>query len=115
MQTGIDDLVTFANLQEIRSIDDVEALILEEPTEFRRLLDGYFLILGERRLWWQRTADSDSPRWRECVRRAIVHVAGTSEYTPASLADLLDREHFPKAQARIMRIARELLYAKAAA
>jgi hypothetical protein len=93
-----------------RNVDEIDALILRSPERFRELLDSYYLLLGARKLWWQRCADADDPRWKQCVQQAITRVATRSQCPPAWLADILDHGGFPKARVRIVRIARELLY-----
>ncbi|HVN70133.1 MAG TPA: hypothetical protein VMU38_10860 [Candidatus Binatia bacterium] len=93
-----------------RDITDVDALALSDPARYRELLGGYHLLMGERCLRWQRCAESDDARWKGCVRDAILKVARRSDFNAARLADILDQGHFPKTQARIMRLARELLY-----
>ncbi|MHB8433823.1 MAG: hypothetical protein ACYDCA_09545 [Candidatus Tyrphobacter sp.] len=96
--------------ESLRRISPVDALALCDPDEYRRLLDGFFLLLGERRLWWQRCAEADDPRWKSCLRDAIVDVATRSRCSPEWVADLLDGDDLPKTRRRIMRLARERLY-----
>jgi len=93
----------------------LDDLILNDPDEYERLLHSYFLLLGERRLWWQRCAQSDDPRWASCVRATIVQIARRSKCEPAWLADLLDDGAFPLTKRLIMRIAKETLSARKAA
>jgi hypothetical protein len=95
----------------IESLFDVDALAISDPARYQELLAGFFLVLGERRLWWQCCADTDRPRWKACMRAAIVKVATRSGCAAAWLADMLDLGALPRTQIRVMRIARELLYA----
>lgn len=90
---------------------DADSLALSDPAEYERLLHGYFLLLGERRLWWQRCGEADDARWRGCVAQAVSTVARRSGIDPAWLADALDVEDaFPRCRRRIMRAAREHLH-----
>lgn len=85
-------------------------IMLEQPAEYERLLHGYFLLLGERRLWWQRCSEADDPRWTRCVASAVRSIAKRSKVDPAWLADALDVEDaLPGCRRRIIRMAREQL------
>lgn len=90
---------------------DVDAIALSDPAQYRRLLDGFFLLLGERRLWWERCAEAEDSAWQTHVRAAIIETAAPTGWTPARLADLLDLDgSFPKTKVRILRLARERFY-----
>lgn len=90
---------------------DADDLALRDPAEYERLLHGYFLVLGERRLWWQRCSEADHPRWKTCVAEAMTALARRSHVPPAWLADALDVEDaVPCTRRRIMRMARERLF-----
>ena len=92
----------------IETVLDVDALALNDPAAYRRLLDGFFLLLGERRLWWTCCAEADDPAWEACVRAAISEIAAPSGWSPAMVADYLDLEDaFPKTKQRVLRSARE--------
>ena len=86
---------------------DGELLMLNDPAEFERLLHSYTLLLGQRKLWWQRVADAEGDRWASAVRRAIVQVAERSDIPPTTLAEWLDdSEVFAATRALILNIAR---------
>jgi hypothetical protein len=100
-----------SNAPLIETVLDVDALALSNPAAYRRLLDGFYLLLGQRRLWWQRCTAAEQPAWEACVRAAMIEIAAPSGWSPAMLADLLDLEEaFPKAKDRILRLARKQLY-----
>lgn len=100
----------------IETLLDVDALALSDPAQYRELLDAFFLILGQRRLWWARCAEAEDPTWQASVRAAIVAVAAPSGWSSASIADLLDLEDaFPKTKERVLRLAREHFYRRAVA
>ncbi|MHB1798193.1 MAG: hypothetical protein ACYCUI_07810 [Vulcanimicrobiaceae bacterium] len=85
-------------------------LAIAEPAEYERRLHSYFLILGERRLWWQRCAEAEDPRWRACVRAAIIALATRSQCLPAWLAEALELDDaLLRTRRRILRMARERL------
>ena len=92
---------------------DVDALALSNPSEYRRLLDGFFLLIGQRRLWWARYAEAEDAAWQECVRAAIIEVAAPSGWPPGNLAAVLDLEdEFPKTKQHVLRLSRERFYGK---
>lgn len=92
---------------------DVEALILNDPAEYERLLHSYTLLLGQRKLWWQRVADSESDGWDRAVRRAIAKVAGQVGIEPHTLAEWLDVADLPKTRKIVLDLARERMRGRA--
>jgi hypothetical protein len=88
-------------------IDDVDTLILNDPAEYERLLHSYTLLLGERKLWWQRVAEAESEAWPAAIRRAITSVARKSALEPHTLAKWLDVAELPATRMRIIELARE--------
>ena len=100
-----------SNAPLIETVLDVDALALSNPAAYRRLLDGFYLVLGQRRLWWQRCTAADEAGWEACVRAAMIDIAAPSGWSPARLADLLDLEDaFPKTKDRVLGLARERLH-----
>lgn len=87
-----------------------DTLALNDPAEYEKALHGFFLVLGERRLWWQRCAQADNAQWVNCVRFAIKSVATDSRIPPPWLADALDVDDaLPRTRRRVLRLARERL------
>lgn len=83
-------------------------LMLEEPAEFRRRLDGFRLLVGDSRLWWQCVPQAKDQRWPECIRRAIDRFARRSQVEPRWLARYLD-EDAPRLRESIISLAARYL------
>ena len=86
---------------------DPVRLALDDPGEYERLLRSYWLLLGQRKSWWERADEAQSPRWRDCIRSAIVGLANICGLRPRELAAYLDLDEFPRARARVLALARE--------
>ncbi len=70
-----------SNAPLIETVLDVDALALSNPAAYRRLLDGFYLLLGQRRLWWQRCTAAEQPAWEACVRAAMIEIAAPSGWS----------------------------------
>lgn len=91
---------------------DVIALILNDPAEYERLLHSYTLLLGQRKLWWERVAEAERDGWKTCVRLAIAEVGVRSNIPPTILAGWLDTADLPLTRAKVLQVARERLQAR---
>lgn len=93
---------------------EVQALILNDPAEYERLLYSYTLLLGERKLWWQRVADAESEGWASAVRRAIVNLAKRHDIPAVTLAEWLDDpDVFARTRLLVLDMARALMRGRA--
>lgn len=72
------------------TIADVDHLALRDPDTYDRLLAGYFRLLGDGKLWWQRCDEAALPGWDRAMRKAITFVAEGSKIAPERLAAWLD-------------------------
>ena len=86
---------------------EIEAMIHNDPAEFERLLNIYWLLLGKRKLWWEAVAEAEHPAWKSAVRGAIVNLANELAYPPVDLAILLDEHPLPLTRAKVLGLARE--------
>lgn len=92
---------------------DIVALALLDPGEYERLLHSYTLLLGERKLWWERVAEAESKGWKAAVRSAISFVANQTGVPARMFADWLDLADLPKTRALVLSIARDRLRSRA--
>ncbi len=93
----------------------LQYLALTDPAEYQRLLQSFFLLLGEDRPWWRRCLEADDPRWPSCVRGAIATIAREQGIPARMAADYLDADDCPRTRQRALELARKALYDQGAA
>ena len=83
----------------------VERIALESPAEYRRLLESFYLLIGDARPWWRVSANGTHKAWPSAVKAAITEMAISAQMPAKQLATWLDTDDFPKGRARALKIA----------
>jgi len=86
----------------------IHQLMLDDPAEYERLLQSYWLMLGQKKLWWERVSDAGDPTWPSAVRSAIIAVARACDLEPHKLAVYLDLADMPISRAHVLSVARAI-------